>query len=64
VRWPWRRRRLDEEHRDSGRAARKAKADAEAALRAAEKRWPEVQHAKNVFAAEVEQAWAKRRRQA
>jgi hypothetical protein len=62
VRWPWRRR-LDEEH-GNGHAAKKAKADAEAALREAEKRWPEVHHAKNVFAAEVEQAWAKRRRQA
>lgn len=54
MRWPWRRK--VEEQAGNGHAAKKAKADAAAAVKAAAERWPEVHHVSNVFAAQVEAA--------
>jgi hypothetical protein len=51
------------EDSDNGHAARKAKAEAEEAVRAAKERWPEVHHARNVFADQIESAIARRRAQ-
>jgi hypothetical protein len=61
MRWPWRRCR-DEEHPGNGHAAAKAKEEAAEALKAVEERWPEVHHASNIFADQVEDAFRRRRR--
>ena len=63
MRWPWRRCR-EEDHPGNGHAARKAKAEAQKNLKAAKERWPEVHHASNIFAAQVDEAFRRRRRQA
>lgn len=60
MRWPrwltpWR---WDEP--ENGHEAAEAREEAERKLREAERRWPEVHHARNVFAAQVEHSLRRR----